>query len=68
MWVCEKHPWLEWPDGECPGPGMPLGAMKGVLRARLLLQEAQFDSAILAGEVPSLAFGRAVAVAWGGIR
>lgn len=23
IWVCECHPWLEWPHGNCPGPGMP---------------------------------------------
>jgi hypothetical protein len=22
-WVCEQHPWLEWPHDECAGPGMP---------------------------------------------
>lgn len=21
--VCEEHPWLPWPHGECGGPGMP---------------------------------------------
>jgi len=22
-WICEKHPWLHWEHGACPGPGMP---------------------------------------------
>jgi hypothetical protein len=22
-WVCEKHPHLPWPHGDCGGPGMP---------------------------------------------
>lgn len=20
-WVCEQHPWLGWPHGDCEGPG-----------------------------------------------
>jgi hypothetical protein len=22
-WICEAHPELGWPHGDCPGPGMP---------------------------------------------
>lgn len=22
-WICEEHPELPWPHGDCPGPGMP---------------------------------------------
>jgi len=22
-WICEQHPWLEWPHHDCAGPGMP---------------------------------------------
>jgi hypothetical protein len=21
-WICEQHPWLEWPHDDCAGPGM----------------------------------------------
>ncbi len=23
-WQCEQHPGVEWPHGDCPGPGMLL--------------------------------------------
>lgn len=23
-WACEAHPTLEWPHGDCAGPGMPM--------------------------------------------
>ena len=22
-WICEAHPWLEWPHDDCAGPGAP---------------------------------------------
>ena len=28
-WVCEAHPDLGWPHGDCPGPGMPCRARFG---------------------------------------
>ncbi len=28
VWVCEQHPWLRWPDGDCAGPGMLLCAIE----------------------------------------
>lgn len=25
-WICEQHPELDWPHGDCAGPGMPKSA------------------------------------------
>lgn len=42
--VCEEHPWLEWPHGDCAGPGMPYSSLIGLEERAGLLSNTDYKA------------------------
>ena len=41
-WICEAHPWLDWPHHDCAGPGMPREVLGTLHEHAQLISDANY--------------------------